>query len=85
MSSFVSDHNPHASTVWLAGGGIQGGVSYGESDGYKAAVNRLDIHDLHTTILHLLGLDHQRLTYFHNGRRYRLTDVSGRVIREVLA
>jgi hypothetical protein len=81
------DHNPHANTVWLAGGGIKGGVSYGESDevGYKAAVNRLDVHDLHATILHQLGLDHERLTYFHNGRRYRLTDVSGRVIRDILA
>ena len=65
---------------------FKGGESYGESDelGYKAAVNRLDVHDLHAPILHLLGLDHERLNYFHNGRRYRLTDVSGRVIHDVL-
>jgi hypothetical protein len=81
------DRNPHTNTVCLAGGGMKCGVSYGKTDevGYKAAVNRLDIHDLHATVLHLLGLDRERLTYFHNGRRYRLTDVSGRVIRDVLA
>ena len=81
------DHNPHANTAWLAGGGVRGGVSYGETDafGYKAVVNKADTHDFHATILHLLGLDHERLTYLHNGRRFRLTDVAGRVIKEVLA
>jgi hypothetical protein len=81
------DHNPHCFTAWLAGGGAKGGVSYGESDeiGYKAAVNRAHLNDLHATILHLLGIDHTRLTYKYNGRNFRLTDVGGEVIREVLA
>jgi hypothetical protein len=81
------DHNPHCFTVWLAGGGVKGGVSYGESDeiGYRAAVNKVHVNDLHATILHLLGLDHKRLTYKYNGRQFRLTDVAGEVIRDVLA
>lgn len=81
------DHNPHANTAWLAGGGIKGGMSYGESDdvGYKAAVNRADVHDLHATILHCLGLGHEKLTFLHNGRNYRLTDVKGHVIEQILA
>jgi hypothetical protein len=81
------DHNPHAYTTILAGGGAKGGVHYGRSDdfGYKAVENPVDVHDLHATILHLLGLDHEKLTYRHNGRNFRLTDVSGRVIKEVLA
>ena len=80
------DHNPHCFSAWMAGGGIKGGVSYGESDeiGYKAAVNRVHLNDLHATILHLLGMDHQRLTYNYNGREFRLTDVAGEVIREIL-
>jgi hypothetical protein len=81
------DHNPHGFTLWMAGGGIKGGVSYGESDevGYMAAVDKVHVNDLHATILHLLGLDHERLTYTYNGRRFRLTDVAGRVIRPILA
>ena len=81
------DHNPHACTFWLAGGGIKGGVSYGESDevGYRAAVNRVHVNDLHATMLHLLGLDHTRLTYLYNGRRYRLTDVGGQVLAPIVA
>lgn len=80
------DHNPHCFTAWLAGGGVKGGVTYGESDevGYKAAVNRVHLNDLHATILHLLGIDHTRLTYKYNGRNFRLTDVAGEVIREIL-
>ncbi len=80
------DHNPHGFLLWLAGAGIKGGVSYGETDeiGYKAAVDRVSVHDLHATMLHLLGIDHKRLTYFHNGRSFRLTDVAGEVIRKVL-
>jgi hypothetical protein len=80
------DHNPHAMTFWFAGGGIKPGVSYGASDevGFKAVENRVDVHDLHATILHLLGLDHQRLTYRHNGRDFRLTDVEGNVIRDII-
>ncbi len=80
------DHNPHAFTYWLAGGGAKGGTSYGATDevGHKAAENKVDIHDLHATTLHLLGMDHKRLTFRHNGRDYRLTDVEGRVIHDVV-
>ncbi|QDU61843.1 hypothetical protein Pan216_27080 [Planctomycetes bacterium Pan216] len=81
------DHNPHCFTAWLAGGGVKGGMSYGASDeiGYKAAENKVHVNDLHATILHLLGMDHERLTYKYNGRRFRLTDVGGEVIREIIA
>jgi len=81
------DHNPHAHTLWLAGGGIKGGVHYGKTDdfGYKAVEDKVSVHDLHATVLHLLGLDHTKLTYRHNSRDFRLTDVSGEVIREILA
>ncbi|MCA1702936.1 MAG: DUF1501 domain-containing protein, partial [Actinobacteria bacterium] len=74
-------------TVWLAGGGVKGGLVYGATDdfGYRAVENRVHVHDLHATILHLLGLDHERLTYRYAGRDFRLTDVEGRVIREILA
>ncbi len=81
------DHNPHCFTAWMAGGGTKGGVSYGESDelGHKAAVDRVSVHDLHATILHLLGINHEKLTFTYSGRRYRLTDVFGNVIRPILA
>jgi hypothetical protein len=80
------DHNPNGFVMWMAGGGVKGGVSYGETDeiGYKAAVNPVSVHDVHATVLHLLGLDHKRLTYAHNGRKFRLTDVRGEVIRKIL-
>ncbi len=81
------DHNPHAITFWLAGGGTRGGTSYGASDelGYHAVDNRVPINDLHATILHLLGLNHEHLTFKYNGRNFRLTDVAGKVIRPILA
>lgn len=81
------DHNPHHLVAWLAGGGVKGGVSYGNSDeiGYKSVENRVHLNDLHATILHLLGMDHERLTYKYNGRRFRLTDVAGTVIQDILA
>jgi uncharacterized protein (DUF1501 family) len=81
------DHNPHSFLTWFAGAGIKGGVSYGESDeiGHKAVVDRVNVNDLHATMLHLLGIDHTRLTYLHNGRSFRLTDVAGTVIRQILA
>lgn len=81
------DHNPWGYTVWMAGGGVKGGMSYGETDavGLRAAENPVHVHDLHATILHLLGMDHERLTFYHNGRDERLTDVAGRVVEEVLA
>jgi len=81
------DHNPHAFTTWMAGGGIKPGVHHGATDevGHKAITDRVSVHDLHATILHLMGLDHERLTYRFNGRDYRLTDVEGCVVKAVLA
>jgi hypothetical protein len=81
------DHNPFTFTSWMAGGGIRGGVTYGESDewSYKAAVHPTYCYDQHATLLHLLGIDHEKLTYRHNGIDRRLTDVHGSVIRELLA
>lgn len=81
------DHNPHAFTMWFAGGGVKGGTHYGETDevGLKAAVNRASVHDIHATMLHLMGMDHTKLTYKYNGRRFRLTDVHGEVIKKIIA
>nr|MBA2304182.1 DUF1501 domain-containing protein [Acidobacteriota bacterium] len=81
------DHNPFAFTMWLAGGGIKGGTIYGKTDdfGFKVAENPVHVHDLHATILHLLGIDHTKLTYRYSGRDFRLTDVAGRVVKEILA
>jgi uncharacterized protein (DUF1501 family) len=81
------DHSPRGFTTWMAGGGIKGGQILGQTDdfGYAAVENRVHVHDLHATALHLLGLDHTRLTYFHAGRDMRLTDVSGRVLTEIIA
>jgi hypothetical protein len=80
------DHNPHAFTYWLAGGGVKAGYSHGATDeiGHRAVENRVSVHDLHATILHLIGLDHLRLTYRYQGRDFRLTDVHGEVVREVI-
>lgn len=81
------DHNPFGFSLWLAGGGIRGGMTYGATDdyGYKAVENKVEIHDLHATMLYLLGLDHERLTYRFGGRDYRLTDVHGHVVKAILA
>lgn len=81
------DHNPHGFTAWLAGAGVKRGFSWGATDefGYRAVENVCTIYDLHATILHLLGLDHERLSFYHNGIERRLTDVHGHVTREVLA
>jgi uncharacterized protein (DUF1501 family) len=81
------DHNPHAFTCWLAGGGIKGGTRYGATDeiGHRAVENRASVHDLHATLLHLLGLEHKRLTFRHNGRDFRLTDVAGQVIHDIVS
>ena len=81
------DHNHWGFSVWLAGGGFKGGMAYGATDefGYRAEEKRTHVHDLHATILHLMGLDHERLTYRYSGRDHRLTDVHGSVIREILA
>lgn len=81
------DHNPHAFTYWFAGGGIKGGVHHGATDeiGFKAVDDRVSVNDLHATILRLMGFDHEKLTYFMNGRDFRLTDVAGEVVREIIA
>jgi hypothetical protein len=81
------DHNPYGFTMWLAGGGIKGGMTYGATDdfGFKAVENPMHVHDLHATVLHLLGLDHTKLTYRYSGRDFRLTDVEGNVIKDILA
>jgi len=81
------DHNPYGFSVWLAGGGVKGGAIVGATDhfGYRAVENKKSVYDLHATILHLLGLDHEKLTYLFNGRDMRLTDVHGQLIREVLS
>jgi uncharacterized protein (DUF1501 family) len=80
------DHHPYGFTMWLAGGGVRGGMVYGATDdlGWDAVETPVHVHDLHATILHLLGLDHERLTYRYAGRDFRLTDVSGKVVERVL-
>jgi len=81
------DHNHYGFTVWLAGGGVKGGTVYGATDefGYHAVEKPVHVHDLHATMLHLLGFDHEKLTYRYSGRDFRLTDVSGEVVRDILA
>ncbi len=81
------DHDPFGFTLWLAGGGVKGGIAYGETDewGYKAVTDKVEIHDLHATMLHLLGMDHKRLTFRFGGRDMRLTDVHGEVVKAILA
>ena len=81
------NHNPYGFTMWMAGAGVKGGTSYGETDefGFAAAVNPVHTHDIHATLLHLMGIDHKRLTYFYQGRDERLTDVYGNVIKDILA
>ena len=84
---FGRDHNPHGFTMWLAGGGVKGGISYGETDeyGFQAVKDKVHMHDLHATLLHLLGLDHEKLTFRHAGRDFRLTDVHGNVVKAILS
>lgn len=86
-STLGRDHNHYGFTIWMAGGGIRGGTVYGSTDefGFKAAENPTSVHDMHATILHLLGFDHKRLTYRYAGRDFRLTDVHGNVIQDILA
>ncbi len=86
-SKLGRDHNHYGFSVWIAGGGVRGGTAYGATDefGFRAVQNRTSVHDLHATLLHCLGFDHERLTYRQAGRDFRLTDVSGEVIRDVLA
>jgi Protein of unknown function (DUF1501) len=87
-STFLGrDHHPRAFTMWLAGGGIKAGVSIGETDefGYNVVADPVHVHDLHATILRVLGLDHTRLTFRFQGRDFRLTDVAGKVVQKLLA
>ena len=86
-NNFGRDHHPRCFSLWLAGGGVKPGVTYGETDdyGYYITKDPVHIHDLHATILHLFGVDHERLTYKFQGRRYRLTDVFGKVVKGVLS
>jgi uncharacterized protein (DUF1501 family) len=81
------EHHPFGFTMWLAGGGIKGGMTHGATDdfGWHATENRVHVHDLHATILHLMGINHEKLTYRYSGRDYRLTDVHGKIVREILA
>jgi hypothetical protein len=85
--SLGRDHHPQAFTMWLAGGGIKPGLTYGKTDdlGFNVVENAIHVHDLQATILHLLGLDHERLTYRYAGRDFRLTDVHGQVVKDILA
>jgi uncharacterized protein (DUF1501 family) len=81
------DHHPHGFTMWMAGGGVKGGMTYGATDdfGWNAVENKVHVHDLHATMLHLMGIDHEKLTYRYGGRDYRLTDVYGNVVNAILA
>jgi len=81
------DHNPHAATIWMAGGGAKPGFSYGVTDelGFKGVEKKVHVHDLHATLLHLLGLDHEQLTFEYSGRPFRLTDVYGRVVHDIIS
>jgi len=81
------DHNAGGFTMWMAGGGVKGGLSYGSTDetGSKAVDNVMDIHDWHATVLHLMGMDHERLTYNHAGRDFRLTDIHGNVHNQIIS
>ncbi len=81
------DHNPYGYSMWMAGGGVKGGFTYGSTDefGYYAVEDRMHLHDLHATILHLMGLEHTKLTYFYSGRNFRLTDVAGNVAHKIVA
>jgi arylsulfatase A-like enzyme len=85
--SLGRDHHPQAFSMWLAGGGVKPGITYGTTDelGFHVVENPVHVHDLQATILHLLGFDHEKLTYRHAGRDFRLTDVHGSVVRGLLA
>jgi uncharacterized protein (DUF1501 family) len=85
--NYGRDHHPRCFTMWLAGGGIKAGIVHGETCelGYNIVRDGVHVHDFHATLLHLLGVDHERLTYLHQGRRFRLTDVGGRVVEPLLS
>ena len=85
--NYGRDHHPRSFTIWMAGGGVKPGFVYGETDefGYNVIRDGVHVHDFQATILHLLGIDHEKLIFKHQGRRYRLTDVSGQVVKNILA
>ena len=85
--NFGRDHHPRCYSMWLAGGGVRGGMTYGETDefGYNVASDPVAVHDLQATIMHLMGIDHERLTYKYQGRHFRLTDVHGHVVDKIIA
>jgi len=86
-TNYGRDHHPRCFTVWMAGGGVRPGMTFGETDDYSYNIveNPVSVHDFHATLLHLLGIDHTKLTYRFQGRRYRLTDVHGNVVKAILA
>ena len=86
-NNFGRDHHPRCFSLWMAGGGYKGGVTYGETGplGYNIHENPMHVHDFHATLLHQLGIDHEQLTYRYQGRRFRLTDVHGQVVREIVS
>ena len=86
VDNYGRDHHPRSFSIWMAGGGVKPGIVYGETDefGYNIVENPVHVHDFHATILHLMGIDHERLTYKHLGRRFRLTDVHGHVVKDIL-
>ncbi|MEP0710655.1 DUF1501 domain-containing protein [Algoriphagus sp.] len=87
VDNYGRDHHPRAFSIWMAGGGVKSGMVYGETDefGYNITENPVHVHDFQATVLHLMGIDHERMTYKHLGRRYRLTDVSGKVVKDLIA
>jgi hypothetical protein len=86
-ANYGRDHHPRSYTMWMAGGGAKGGTSYGETDdfSYNVARDPVHVHDMQATIMHLMGIDHERMTYRFQGRRYRLTDIHGHVVKDLLA
>jgi hypothetical protein len=85
--NFGRDHHPRCFSLWMAGGGVKRGFTYGETDeyGYNVVRDGVHVHDFHATLLHLFGVDHERLTFRHQGRYFRLTDVHGHVVKSILA
>ncbi len=85
-TNYGRDHHPRCFTVWMAGGGVKPGVTYGKTDDYSYNIleNPVEVHDLHATMLHLLGIDHKKITFRHQGRDFRLTDVAGNIVKPIL-
>ena len=86
-TTYGRDHHPRCFSIWMAGGGVKPGITYGETDefGYNIIKDPVHVHDFQATLLHLMGVDHEKLTFKHQGRRYRLTDVHGHVVKDIIA